>query len=101
MGRAPSGAAGRKALSMAGAAVGGYVCAPVGLATQYHAYAVTPAWNRQLVVTDAIGAHVFHRWRGWWGTPAAFNQAYIGIEPRRSCMPEISTLPSNVRITLR
>src|SRR3546814_1570146 len=32
-------------------------------------------------MTDAIGAHFFHRWRGWWGTPAAFNQAYIGSEP--------------------
>src|SRR3546814_5184704 len=36
--------------------------------THYHTYAVTPAWNRQLVMTDAIGAHFFHRWRGWWGT---------------------------------
>src|SRR3546814_12538110 len=32
-------------------------------------------------MTDAIGAHFFHRWRGWWGTPAAFNQAYIGSGP--------------------
>src|SRR3546814_7523808 len=81
MARTPSGAAWRKALSIAGAALGGYVFAPVGLATHYHTYAVTPAWNRQLVMTDAIGAHFFHRWRGWWGTPAAFNQAYIGSEP--------------------
>src|SRR3546814_6447824 len=74
MARTPSGAAWRKALSIAGAALGGYVFAPVGLATHYHTYAVTPAWNRQLVMTDAIGAHFFHRWRGWSGTPAAFNQ---------------------------
>src|SRR3546814_6990006 len=73
MARTPSGAAWRKALSIAGAALGGYVFAPVGLATHYHTYAVTPAWNRQLVMTDAIGAHFFHRWRGWWGTPAAFR----------------------------
>src|SRR3546814_7695924 len=29
-----------------------------------------------------------------------FVDAIGGIAPRRSCMPEISTLPSNVRITL-
>ncbi len=81
MARAPSGVAWNKALSIAGAALGGYVFGPVGLATHYHTYAVTPAWNRQLVMTDAIGAHFFHRWRGWWGTPAAFDQAYVGSEP--------------------
>jgi len=81
MARAPAPAAWDKALRIAGAALGGYVFAPVGLATHYHTYAVTPAWNRELVMTDAIGAHFFHRWAGWWGTPAAFSQAYAGGEP--------------------
>ncbi|MFC4845321.1 cell wall hydrolase [Hephaestia sp. GCM10023244] len=81
MARTPTRAAWIKALDIASAALGGYVFAPVGLATHYHTYAVTPVWNRQLVMTDAIGAHFFHRWRGWWGTPAAFNQPYIGGEP--------------------
>jgi spore germination cell wall hydrolase CwlJ-like protein len=81
MARAPMPAAYDKALRFAADALGGYVFAPVGLATHYHTYAVTPAWNRQLVMTDAIGAHFFHRWAGYWGTPAAFNQIYHGGEP--------------------
>ncbi|MBY8828702.1 cell wall hydrolase [Hephaestia mangrovi] len=79
--RPPMRAAWDKALRIAGAALDGYVFAPVGLATHYHTYAVTPAWNRQLVMTDAIGAHLFHRWAGYWGTFAAFDQVYRGGEP--------------------
>ena len=79
--RQPQRAAWDKALRIAAAALGGYVFAPVGLATHYHTYAVTPAWNRQLIMTDAIGAHLFHRWAGYWGTPAAFDQVYRGGEP--------------------
>jgi hypothetical protein len=79
--RRPGQAAWDKALRIAAAALGGYVFAPVGLATHYHTYAVTPTWNRQLIMTDAIGAHLFHRWAGYWGTPAAFNQVYRGGEP--------------------
>jgi spore germination cell wall hydrolase CwlJ-like protein len=70
-----------RAMRVAAAALAGRVFAPVGLATHYHTYAVTPAWNRSLVMTAAIGAHFFHRWQGWWGTPAAFNQVYAGHEP--------------------
>jgi len=44
----------------------GYVYAPVGLATHYHTYAVTPPWSRSLVMTAVVGAHFFHRWRGYW-----------------------------------
>ncbi len=32
-------------------------------------------------MTAALGAHFFHRWQGWWGTPAAFSQRYLGNEP--------------------
>lgn len=81
MARRPAQAAWDKALRFAFEALNGYVFAPVGLATHYHTYAVTPAWNRQLIMTDAIGAHFFHRWAGYWGTPAAFDQVYRGGEP--------------------
>ncbi|MDF0486892.1 cell wall hydrolase [Sphingomonas sp. H39-1-10] len=77
----PARASWLRALRVAAAALGGYVYAPVGLATHYHTYAVTPAWNRHLVMTAAIGAHFFHRWQGWWGTPGAFRQIYAGGEP--------------------
>ena len=72
--------------------------APVGLATHYHTYAVTPAWNRNLIMTDAIGAHFFHRWAGYWGTLAAFDQVYRGGEPLpgphpRAVVPGVPATP--------
>ena len=79
--RIPAAGAWSRALRIAAAALAGRVFAPVGLATHYHTFAVTPAWNRTLVMTDAIGAHFFHRWKGYWGTPAAFHQRYVGGEP--------------------
>lgn len=81
MARAPSRSGLARATRIAADALGGYVFAPVGLATHYHTYAVTPAWNRTLVMTDAIGAHFFHRWKGYWGTAAAFTKVYRGGEP--------------------
>jgi len=81
MARVPSRASWARAAGVAAMALGGRVFAPVGLATHYHTYAVTPAWNRALVMTDVVGAHFFHRWKGWWGTPAAFNARYAGGEP--------------------
>ncbi len=79
--RVPSRTGWARAARIAAASLGGYVFSPVGLATHYHTYAVTPAWNRTLVMTDAIGAHFFHRWKGFWGTPLAFRQRYVGHEP--------------------
>jgi spore germination cell wall hydrolase CwlJ-like protein len=81
MQRVPSAGGWARAARVAAAALAGYVYAPVGLATHYHTYAVTPAWNRSLVMTDMIGAHLFHRWKGYWGTAAAFRQIYRGGEP--------------------
>lgn len=81
MARVPSRGGWARAARTAGAALAGYVYAPVGLATHYHTYAVTPAWNRSLVMTDVVGAHFFHRWKGFWGTAAAFRQRYLGGEP--------------------
>ncbi|MGN6373946.1 MAG: cell wall hydrolase [Sphingomonas sp.] len=92
MARAPTGPAWDKALRFAAQALAGYVFKPVGLATHYHTYAVTPAWNRDLVMTDAIGAHFFHRWAGWWGTPAAFDQVYRGDEPAPAPRPITATI---------
>ena len=81
MTRVPSRSGWARAAIVAAAALAGYVFAPVGLATHYHTYAVTPAWNRTLVMTDMVGAHLFHRWKGYWGTAAAFTQTYRGGEP--------------------
>lgn len=94
MARVPSQQAMLRATRVAAAALAGYVFAPVGLATHYHTYAVTPAWNRSLVMTDAIGAHFFHRWKGYWGTAAAFsNTRYHGGEPVPGPHPRMLDLP--------
>lgn len=85
----PSPAYWLRALKVAAAALNGHVMPQVGLATHYHTYAVTPAWNRSLVMTAAIGAHFFHRWQGGWGTPAAFRQPYVGGEPVPGPHPRI------------
>jgi len=79
--RVPSRAGWARAARAAAMALAGRVFAPVGLATHYHTYAVTPAWNRSLVMTAMIGAHLFHRWKGYWGTAAAFARRYRGNEP--------------------
>ncbi len=90
---APGRAAWLRAARVAADALGGAVFAPVGLATHYHTYAVTPSWNRGLVMTGVYGAHFFHRWKGWWGTRAAFSQPYRGHEPlpapRPSALPDL------------
>lgn len=77
----PSRASWARAARVAANALAGSVFAPVGMATHYHTYAVTPSWNRGLVMTGVYGAHFFHRWKGYWGTSAAFRQPYRGGEP--------------------
>ncbi len=79
--RAPARLAWVRAERNAAMVLAGYVYAPVGLATHYHTYAVTPPWSRSLVMTAVVGAHFFHRWKGYWGTAASFDQHYLGHEP--------------------
>ena len=93
MARVPARSAWDRAQRVAVLALAGRVYAPVGLATHYHTYAVTPAWNRALVMTDAVGAHFFHRWKGYWGTPAAFHQHYAGGEPVPGPHPRVVADP--------
>ena len=53
----------------------------VGEATHYHADYVAPRWAPLLAKVAQIGQHIFYRWPGAWGQPAAFTGRYIG-EPR-------------------
>jgi len=82
-----------RAQKVAASALNGSVFAPVGEATHYHTFAVTPSWNRGLVMTGVFGAHFFHRWKGWWGTAAAFSQIYRGGEPLPEPHPSADPLP--------
>ncbi|WP_294242571.1 cell wall hydrolase [uncultured Sphingomonas sp.] len=86
-----------RAAQVAAAALSGGVYAPVGLATHYHSFAVAPAWNRAMVMTDMVGAHLFHRWKGYWGTAAAMRRAYAGGEMLPSLAPAPETASSDVQ----
>jgi hypothetical protein len=81
MARAPEKRNWLRASRIASAALGGYVFAGVGLATHYHTQAIWPRWGKSLVMTNIVGAHIFHRWRGRWGMPDAFRSPYMGREP--------------------
>lgn len=96
MARAPSAAGWARALRTASAMLGGMTEPQVGTATHYHTYAVTPAWNRQMVMTAAIGAHFFHRWQGYWGMPGALSRRYAGGEPIPMPHAREAPLPSPV-----
>ena len=79
--RPPALGAWQQAEEIARAALGGYVEKRVGEATHYHADYVAPRWAPLLAKVAQIGQHIFYRWPGGWGQPAAFNGRYIG-EPR-------------------
>ncbi len=81
MARAPNRAGWLRASRVASAALGGAVFPGVGLATHYHTTAIWPRWGKSLVMTNIVGAHIFHRWRGRWGMPDAFRVPYLGREP--------------------
>ena len=79
--RAPARDAWLRAEDIARQALAGYVETSVGEATHYHADYVAPRWAPLLAKVSQIGQHIFYRWPGAWGQPAAFTGRYIG-EPR-------------------
>jgi hypothetical protein len=79
--RVPSTVGWARARAVAAAALGGYVHAPVGWATHYHANYVVPYWSSSLTKLATIGTHIFYRWAGGWGTPRAFTSRYAAAEP--------------------
>ena len=78
--RTPSAAGWRDALYVARRALSGYVMRDVGEATHYHTIWVVPYWQTTVLKVAQLGAHVFYRWNGSMGQPAAFNGAYAGME---------------------
>jgi spore germination cell wall hydrolase CwlJ-like protein len=86
MARAPMPALWNRARRVAEEALKGVVYAPVGLATHYHANYVVPYWASSLVKTSVEGAHIFYRWPGGWGRPAAFSDRWTGVEANPSAL---------------
>jgi len=76
--RAPAAGAWRISEDIARAALAGRVETSVGSATHYHADYVAPRWAPMLSKIVKLGAHIFYRWPGAWGMPAAFTGRYIG-----------------------
>ncbi len=70
----------QRARGVAASALQGSVYGGVGNATHYHANYVLPTWAGTLAKSDVVGAHLFYRWNGSWGQPAAFVQRYSGHE---------------------
>jgi spore germination cell wall hydrolase CwlJ-like protein len=86
--RAPDAKAWAVARDVALQALSGKVASSVGMATHYHANYVSPYWAPKLTKINKIGAHIFYRWPGNWGRPAAFTDGYAG----REFIPALSTL---------
>ena len=98
--RAPAAGAWKQAQDIARAALDGFVESSVGSATHYHADYVAPRWAPMLTKISKIGAHIFYRWPGGWGTRAAFTGRYIGepqdpmaLRPAYRPADETSALP--------
>ena len=86
--RKPEAGAWAEARRIASVVLSGGVTPAVGMATHYHANYVSPYWAPKLVKITKIGAHIFYRWPGNWGRPAAFTGIYTG----REFIPAFSTL---------
>lgn len=112
---APEPALWRRAHGVAERALDGYVDKTVGSATHYHAEYVAPYWAPTLVKMTQVGQHIFYRWTGPWGEPAAFTGRYAGGEAHLSpallgaiddrtqggaLSPELQGLAPERRITL-
>jgi hypothetical protein len=76
--RKPALGAWHEAEKIAAAAINGFVEKSVGAATHYHADYVAPYWAPRLAKIAQIGAHIFYRWPGAWGSTAAFSGRYVG-----------------------
>jgi spore germination cell wall hydrolase CwlJ-like protein len=77
---APDAVLWRRSEAVARRALAGYVDRDVGSATHYHAAYVAPYWAPTLAKMTQVGQHIFYRWRGPWGEPAAFTGRYAGGE---------------------
>lgn len=61
-------------------ALGGYVYAPVGLSTRFHAAYVRPSWSRTLPRVRQVGLHFFYLERGSAGHATAFVRETSSLE---------------------
>lgn len=91
MARIPARAAWLRAQRVAADALSGFVYAPVGMATHYHATYVYPYWAPSLNFVGTIGAHRFYSWKGSAGRQSAFFRGHAGREPFPGPKPRVWT----------
>lgn len=77
------------ATGLARAMLNGHVDERVGLATHYHTNWVVPYWSASLDKVTSVRTHLFFRWRGYWGTRAAFVKRAAGREP---AIPQLAAM---------
>jgi spore germination cell wall hydrolase CwlJ-like protein len=94
--RTPSAAGWARARRVAEEALAGKVFAPVGWATHYHTNWVVPYWSSSLTKLANIGTHIFYRWEGGWGKPAAFRFAPGRVEPQIAKMRSLTSDPTSL-----
>jgi hypothetical protein len=94
--RAPAAALWARARRIAEEALAGYVYKPVGWATHYHTNWVVPYWSSSLVKLANVGTHIFYRWEGGWGRPAAFRLSPARVEPQVALMRSLTSDPSTL-----
>jgi spore germination cell wall hydrolase CwlJ-like protein len=94
--RTPMAALWARARMVAEQALAGHVYAPVGWATHYHTNWVVPYWSSSLTKLALVGTHIFYRWEGGWGRPAAFRHRPAGVEPQIALMRHLTSDPSTL-----
>ena len=94
--RTPSATGWARARRVAEEALAGKVYAPVGWATHYHTNWVVPYWSSSLVKLANVGTHIFFRWEGGWGKPAAFRFGHARVEPQMAKMRSLTSDPSTL-----
>ena len=90
--RAPIAPYWQRAKKVAEEALAGKVYAPVGYATHYHTNWVVPYWSSTLSKVANVGTHIFYRWAGGWGKPAAFTDRHSGDEPALAAPARLAAL---------
>ncbi|MEM1053363.1 MAG: cell wall hydrolase [Pseudomonadota bacterium] len=70
----------QESLDVARAAMSGKQLPEVGTATHYHADYVVPKWAYTLAKLQVIGTHIFYRFPGRAGEPAAFSARWARSE---------------------
>jgi hypothetical protein len=71
------------------AALNGSVDPTVGLATHYHTDWVRPYWSDSLDKIAQVDTHLFFRWPGYWGTPAAYRGR---VNQGEAAVPKLAAL---------